>query len=126
MAWIEDHYGNVLLVKQTAGKRAWTFPGGKVKPKETLLAALKRELREEVGLVVDVANPIDIFDRVEKSNVTILFRVILQPKYTPVARKGEIEAFAFRRAAPRLATPSLQYFWARAQKAFEPLSIIAK
>ncbi len=123
MAWIEDHYGKVLLVKQTSGKRAWTFPGGKVRPRESLLHALKRELREEVGLSVDVASPIDIFDRFNKSNITILFRVILLPGNRPVVRLREIEKFAFRHAAPRLSTPSLQYFWARAQTSFEPLSL---
>ena len=33
MAWIEDPFGKVLLVKQKRGKRLWSFPGGKVKPR---------------------------------------------------------------------------------------------
>jgi A/G-specific adenine glycosylase len=32
----------------------WEFPGGKVQPRESLAEALRREVREEVGLEVDV------------------------------------------------------------------------
>ena len=122
MAWIEDPFGKVLLVKQTAGRKAWTFPGGKVRRGETLFNALKRELQEEVGLTVDVASPIDIFDRAEKGNLTILFRVILKPQNLLIKHDNEIEKFAFRHSAPRISTPSLRFFWRRAQKSFDPLS----
>ena len=32
----------------------WEFPGGKVNPKETPQTALRREVQEELGLVIDV------------------------------------------------------------------------
>ena len=124
MAWIEDHFGKVLLVKQTAGRKAWTFPGGKVRAKETLMAALRREVKQELGLQIEAASLIDYYDRPEKSNVTFLFRVLLKPGTQFRIPKNEIEKYAFRNSAPKLATPSLEYFWTRAQKSFEPLSML--
>ena len=47
--------GRVLLAQRPAGKPYagyWEFPGGKVEPGESLMAALARELHEELGIVV--------------------------------------------------------------------------
>ena len=122
MAWIEDAFGNVLLVKQKKGRSAWAFPGGKVASREALLNGLRRELKEEIGVTVDVATPMDIFDRSEKANLTILFRVILVPTSVPKPNPKEIEKLVFRRTLPKVVTPSLRYFWMRSQKTFDPMS----
>lgn len=48
-----DADGRVLLAQRPAGKHlagAWEFPGGKREPGETPLAALARELNEELGI----------------------------------------------------------------------------
>ena len=34
----------------------WEFPGGKVEPEETPRAALRREIREELGVEIDVGS----------------------------------------------------------------------
>jgi 8-oxo-dGTP diphosphatase len=52
--------GRVLLAQRPAGKAYagyWEFPGGKLEPGESPRAALARELREELGLVVRRAAP---------------------------------------------------------------------
>jgi 8-oxo-dGTP diphosphatase len=53
-------WGEYLLAQRPPGKAYagyWEFPGGKVEPGETHLAALKREIAEELGIEVLAATP---------------------------------------------------------------------
>ena len=50
--------GDVLLAQRPAGKPYagyWEFPGGKLEPNETPQAALRRAIREELGMEIRVS-----------------------------------------------------------------------
>jgi len=52
--------GDFLLTSRPAGKvyaGYWEFPGGKLEPGESVVAALRRELHEELGIDIGAAQP---------------------------------------------------------------------
>jgi len=60
-AVICNDQGQVLIAKRPLDKHQgglWEFPGGKVEADEDVLAALKRELHEELGIDVEQARPL--------------------------------------------------------------------
>ena len=59
--------GRVLLCRQEKpGKEYWLLPGGGVDSGETLIEALRRELREELGIEADVQfeGPVALVDSI--------------------------------------------------------------
>jgi 8-oxo-dGTP diphosphatase len=55
-----DARGRFLLTSRPAGKvyaGYWEFPGGKLEAGESVQAALRRELHEELGITIDSALP---------------------------------------------------------------------
>src|SRR5262249_49884406 len=50
-------------VRQAAGLKLWTLPGGKVKRGESLVKALKREVYEVTALRVQIGSLLGVLDR---------------------------------------------------------------
>jgi ADP-ribose pyrophosphatase YjhB (NUDIX family) len=112
MAWIEDSDQNILLVRQAAGLKLWTLPGGKVKRGESLVKALKREVYEETSLRVQVGSLLGVLDRRDKDAITLLFAAISNDSLVKAKQKPkEIKAAGFQKSLPEKASPSAKYFW---------------
>ena len=60
-----DDAGRVLVTHRAPDAHQgglWEFPGGKVEAEETLLEALTRELREELGVSVEAAEALMVLE----------------------------------------------------------------
>ncbi|MFZ1987955.1 MAG: NUDIX hydrolase [Minisyncoccia bacterium] len=54
---VERSDGAILLVRDF-GKELWDLPGGRLNTNELPLEALAREVREELGIAVEIKNPV--------------------------------------------------------------------
>jgi 8-oxo-dGTP diphosphatase len=66
VAVIINNSGEVLLTRRNIPPfhGEWVMPGGKIDLGEQISSALRREVMEEVGLVVEVQNLLDVFEHV--------------------------------------------------------------
>lgn len=79
VAVIVDDDSRVLLTRRNVApfRDMWVMPGGKIDLGEPILKALHREVREEVGLEVEVEGLVDVFEHLspgeENDHFIILF-----------------------------------------------------
>jgi A/G-specific adenine glycosylase len=92
--------GRVLIAQRPADKLLgglWEFPGGKLEPGEDLPACLRRELREELDLAVEVVRPL-----VALQHAYTHFRITLHVFVcrSAAGRPRALEAAAFKWVRP--------------------------
>ena len=80
-AVIEDEAGRILLVKHVPQRGGfwqgkWICPGGKLELGETIEEGIKREVREETQLEIDLVTPLPPFDTIVISNGNVSLHVI--------------------------------------------------
>jgi 8-oxo-dGTP diphosphatase len=71
--------GRILLCRQEKpGKEYWLLPGGGVDAGETLVEALRRELREELGIAADVQfeGPVALVDSIAPKSLRLRKHVV--------------------------------------------------
>lgn len=71
----------LLVVKQKISEqRNWSLPGGRAEQGETLEQALKREFKEETGLIVEVGKLLYICDVATSSNKVLHITFLVERK----------------------------------------------
>ena len=80
-AVIEDRDGRILLVKHVPERGGfwqgkWICPGGGLESGETIEAGIKREVKEETQLEIDLVAPLPPFDRIVRSGDKVSLHVI--------------------------------------------------
>jgi 8-oxo-dGTP pyrophosphatase MutT (NUDIX family) len=94
------HDGRWLLVRNTYGGHYWTLPGGGVKRGEEPADAARREVAEEVGIRVDVVEPIGSYfsTRHFSRDTVYCFRAVTATPVFDIDRR-EIEKAAWFEAS---------------------------
>jgi len=80
-AVIEDGKGRILLVRHKPERGGfwqgkWICPGGELELGEEIGAGIKREIKEETNLEIDLVKPLTPFDRIVKSAEGINLHVV--------------------------------------------------
>ena len=108
-AVIADAGGRILLTRRTEDRDLagqWEFPGGKREPHETAEAALIRELREELGITVQVGPAlIQVPQRYPDKRLRLDVRYATSWEGTPRGCEGQALAWVAPEQLARYAMP---------------------
>ena len=66
--------GEQVLLAHRRAIDWWNLPGGAVDPGETLDEALRREVREETGLQVEIGQLVGVYSKPLKQEIVLTFR----------------------------------------------------
>lgn len=80
-AVIEDGKGRILLVRHKPERGGfwqgkWICPGGELELGEEIGSGIKREIKEETNLEIDLVKPLTPFDRIVKSAQGVNLHVV--------------------------------------------------
>jgi len=80
-AVIEDGKGRILLVRHKPERGGfwqgkWICPGGELELGEEIGSGIKREIKEETNLEIDLVKPLTPFDRIVKSAEGVNLHVV--------------------------------------------------
>ena len=95
VAAVIEQQGTILICQRKAGQKhalKWEFPGGKVEPGETPIAAIRRELEEELGIRAQVGPEIACYSYAYpgKEPIQLIF-------YSVTEFEGQLENRVFER-----------------------------
>jgi ADP-ribose pyrophosphatase YjhB (NUDIX family) len=60
-AVVTDPAGRVLLCQQNHGHRLWGLPGGRIRPDESPVQAVIRDIREETGMETEIVDLVGMY-----------------------------------------------------------------
>ena len=89
MCFVERSDGAVLLVRQSY-RKSWALPGGLLKRNEDAIDAAVRELREEVGLAVELEDNARVVVDARRRRVDVIYRTQFIGDEEPSPRSAEI------------------------------------
>jgi 8-oxo-dGTP diphosphatase len=93
-ASIFDSTGRILLVRHAYGSRRWSTPGGRVELGESPVAALEREVAEEIACQINIEHFIGVYAKPYRDDLVLSFATVLL-RGTPRACPPEIADLAF-------------------------------
>jgi 8-oxo-dGTP diphosphatase len=96
---IED--GKCLLVKKAVSQAdrqfgLWEIPGGKVEIGEPLIDALHREIKEELGIGIEIHQPLAAWDFIQSDDVQLIgITFLAEPLSSDVTLSPEHTTYAW-------------------------------